>query len=208
MEQIELSKLPRPLSDFIKRVAGAQTKTVYLREQDDQVAVTSSTSGDHKAVFIFDLDTGVPVLSVDRGPVGPFGVQAWRELLAQQEASPFTVLPNQVLFTIETAQYRRFTSIYLHASKEKRAAYFDLGDYRSELTEAEKYALATMSFISSYRKQAVQRLITQGLDMDAAYNGLITKGLIKRSKSGALSLTPAGTARKSQGDVWGLTNRI
>lgn len=206
MEQVDLSRVPKPLREFIERTAGSRIKTAYLRDADNSVVVTSDSGGATKHGFLFDLDTGQPALSFVRAPLTPFG-DSWRTVLAQQQASPIQVGPNQVLFVVERDR-SGYVMVAIYASKEKRALYFDLSDYGSQLTEAEKYALATLSYIASYRKTIVERLIAQGLDMDGAYTALVAKGYLKRSRSGAMTLTPAGRARKSQNDVWGLSNRI
>lgn len=198
MEQVTVASLPSTIRDHLEHFA--RRGAVYLVSATTGVVV--SAPEERKEGLVIDITTGTIVRRFERAELSPFGMGDWRALVARQEQDVITLQPGQVLVVKKAG--RSGSSATVYASRETQLEYFDMANFRAPLSWEELHALALMGYKAFYRKEAIERLLQTGVDVMPAFDTLVAKGFIKRSKSGALTLTPAGIARKSERDVWAI----
>jgi hypothetical protein len=195
MEQLAVSTLPSTLRVHLENYT--RRGTVYIVNAATGVVVSSAD--EQKRALVIDLTTGAVLRDFERRQLSPFGGGDWRALVAEQERDIITLEPGQVLVVLATSRSNDRATVY--APKETQVQYFDLANFQLPLTWEEMHALALMGYKAFYRREAIERLRANGVNVDLGYPGLIAKGLVKQAKNGALTLTPAGQARKSERDV-------
>jgi len=195
MEQLTVSSLPATLSAHLEHFA--PRGTVYIVSAATGVVV--SAPEEHKTGLLVDLTTGAVLRTLERNALSPFGGGDWRALIAEQERDIITLEPGQALLVLKSSRSGDWATVY--APKETQVQYFDLANFQSPLSWEELHALALMGYMSKYRKEAIERLKANGVDVAPAFDSLVAKKFIKRSMNGALTLTPTGLARKSERDV-------
>lgn len=196
MQNFPVTRLPAPLREYL-RLHSVPGPTVWLSPVERPIPFTSSADGTRN-IAVFNLDLGVATSGVFRNRLSPFGPYDVRALYEQEKKELFFPQPNEAL--VEVIAEQRQVRAHIFVTDETRLTYFDLSNISDELTVEEKYALAVMGYIAKYRREVVERLKAQGLDIDAGFERLVQKGYVKRTKAG-LSITPEGQLRKSEAGV-------
>ena len=201
-QNFPVARLPEPLVAYIRRY-GFMGKTVRLSEQPagfTAIAEVDSERATHGIVF--DLDAGQPVLEVVRPKPNFFDAVDFRVRAAQAAAEKFPIAANQCFIRVGMSTPLLPSTVTILVEKTTELLYFNLGEMASPLsTEEALYLMVVNGRTSKARQEDIATLTRAGYDMGAALRGLVEKGLIKASKTGAVTMTAEGRYRASQPDL-------
>lgn len=183
---IETRNLPQSIQEALKSVGYAR-KDIRVEARETISMACPASDGCRAFVILLDIDTGRKETKWGSwGGANIFNRDNAVDLDTETRPMPVGAC---VIQGSEGGNRPVYATVYLHPSRIA----LELGDGSNpELSKEEQAVIDAMGYTSAYRKPILDKY-------PKAVDSLVAKGLIKRNKAGACSITTEGkNARKSK----------
>lgn len=193
---VKTRELPAPVQAALREV-GYKRPDIGVEARDSIVMSDSGGAGYRAFAIVINLETGK--YKIEYGSWG--GANMFTRNAVDSDDKSYPIPPNGAVVTGEEGGGQP-VSASVYVSPQTLVPMLPSG---AELTDREKSIMRLMSYTSAYRKQEMER---QGIE-PAEVDALVSRGLLKRSKAGAVSVTLAGkNAAESQEGLGALLGRL